>query len=94
MADEKASMKPNDDSLQGLEITEDDLETSAGFLEAYTSVCATFRDAVIQFKETDIDRLYTRPIGSITVNFTESENVRPIAAMAAEIEEAKKKRAK
>jgi hypothetical protein len=94
MADEKAPMEPNDESLQGLEITEDDLETTAGFLEAYTTVCATFRDAVIQFKETGIDRLYARPISSITAEFKEAENVRPIAAIAAELEETKTKRPK
>jgi hypothetical protein len=68
MADEKGPMELNDDSLQGLEITEDDLE-NPGDLQAYTTMCGTFRDAVIQFKETEIDRLYSRPVSAITAEF-------------------------
>ncbi|MEU2030742.1 hypothetical protein [Nocardia amamiensis] len=76
MADEKAPMEPNDESLQGLEITEDDLEITGDPgdpVERYTTMCTTFRDGKIQFKETNIDTLYSRPIKSITVNFESEE---------------------
>ncbi|AYV32905.1 hypothetical protein EES41_39730 (plasmid) [Streptomyces sp. ADI95-16] len=68
MADEKAPMEPNDESLKELEITEDDLECTDE-VARYTTMCTTFRDTVIQFKETDIDRLYSRPVSSITTEF-------------------------
>jgi hypothetical protein len=76
MADGNAPLEPNDESLQALEITEDDLEVNPG-LESYTTMCGTFRDAVIQFKETNIDRLYARPISSITAEFKEGELKKP-----------------
>ncbi|MBL1110178.1 hypothetical protein JK361_37450 [Streptomyces sp. 5-8] len=72
MAAEKAPMEPNDESLKELEITEDDLECTDD-LARYTTMCTTFRDTVIQFKETDIDRLYSRPVASITTEFKFAE---------------------
>jgi hypothetical protein len=68
VADEKAPMEANDESLKGLEITEDDLEC-ADDVARYTTMCGTFRDTVVRFKETDIDRLYSRPVASITTEF-------------------------
>jgi hypothetical protein len=91
MADKKAPMEPNDESLQSLEITEDDLEINANN-PYYTTMCATFRDTVIQFKETEIDRLYTRPISSITAEFKETESIRPLSSIAAELEDTETKK--
>jgi hypothetical protein len=83
-------MEPNDELLQDLEITEDDLEINASS-EKYTTMCGTFRDLVIQFKETEIDRLYTRPIAAVNAEFKETESTRPISAINAEFEENKKR---
>lgn len=89
MADEKAPMEPNDESLQGLEITEDDLETTEDLPQAYTTMCGTFRDTVIQYKETEIDRLYSRPVSAITAEFKFAEEM-----VEAERREAERKRPK
>ncbi|MFH8694494.1 hypothetical protein [Streptomyces chartreusis] len=73
MADEKAPMEPNDESLKELEITEDDLECTDD-LARYTTMCPTFRDTVIQFRETHIDRP-SRPVASITTEFKFADEV-------------------
>jgi hypothetical protein len=95
MAEEKAPLEPNDESLAGLEITEDDLAVGKGEgLASFTTMCGTWRNAVIQFGETEIDRYYTRPITSITAEFKETENVRPLSDIAAESEESETKKPK
>ncbi|WP_262418966.1 hypothetical protein [Streptomyces sp. SP2-10] len=92
MADEKAPMEPNDESLKELEITEDDLECTDD-LARYTTMCTTFRDTVIQFKETDIDRLYSRPVASITTEFKFAEEGVEAERREAERREAERREA-
>jgi hypothetical protein len=90
VANENSPMEPNDELLQDLEISDDDLAVDASS-ERYTTMCGTFRDVTIQFKETEIDRLYTRPIAAVSAEFKEVESTRPLSAINAEIEESKKK---
>ena len=90
MANENSPMEPNDELLQDLEISDDDLAVDASS-KMYTTMCGTFRDAKIQFRETEIDRLYTRPIAGLNIEFKEVDSTRPLAAINAEIEESKKR---